>query len=77
MEDERDVRDIDVPNKETRATSTIEARRTRRGKVSAEDWDNMVRALCIYRLGGMSFLDLLTAWEDILGIAHPPTTDQL
>jgi hypothetical protein len=47
------------------------------GKLSAEDWEQMMRALYAYRLGGMSFLDLLTAWEDILGIAHPPTTDQL
>jgi hypothetical protein len=70
MEGERDDTDINVGIKE-RPTSTTEGR-----KVSAEDWDKMMRALCVYRLGGMGFLELLAAWEDILGIVHPLTIDQ-
>ncbi len=47
------------------------------GKLSAEEWELLARAFYAYRLGAMTFLDLLAAWEDILGIVHPPTTDQL
>lgn len=73
MEDEREGKVLANSEylDEQRATLPIEAR-----KVSAEDWDKIMRALFVYRLGGMSFLELLAAWEDILGIARPPTTDQ-
>ena len=47
------------------------------GKLSAEDWELLARAFYAYRLGTMSFLDLLAAWEDVLGITHPPADGQL
>ncbi|HEU5378100.1 MAG TPA: hypothetical protein VFV38_21975 [Ktedonobacteraceae bacterium] len=46
------------------------------GNVSVDDWERMVRALYAYRLGTMSFLDMLAAWEDVLGISHPSTPEQ-
>jgi len=68
--------DINVGINDQRATSTIAARRTKPGKVSADTWEKLMRALYVYRLGGMDFLELLAAWEDALGITRPPTTDQ-
>ena len=45
------------------------------GKLSVDDWERMVRALYAYRLGTIGFLDMLAAWEKVLGI-EPPQTDR-
>lgn len=39
-------------------------------------YEEMVRDLYRYRFGAISFLDLLAAWEQQLGITSPPQTGQ-
>jgi hypothetical protein len=40
--------------------------------ISDDDWERLARAMYAYRLGTMTFLEMLSVWEDILGIPHPP-----
>ena len=46
------------------------------GGISDDEWERMARAMYAYRLGTMTFLEMLSAWEDVLGIPHPPISEQ-
>ncbi|HEY3991666.1 MAG TPA: hypothetical protein VGM01_02195 [Ktedonobacteraceae bacterium] len=59
MEDEREVRDIDVPDTEQRATS------------SDNSYEQMCISLYAYRYGAIGFTDLLAKFEESLGIDSP------
>jgi hypothetical protein len=69
MQDEREVRDIDVPEPEQRATSD--------GSQTGDIYEQMCVALYTYRYGAIQFFELIAKFEESLGLPSPQTRDNL